>query len=260
MQCDEVHPLCGNCRDYNLECDFSFTSNGISTSSLPPVKIAQLRKPSPHSNTLPSKSHLSNLWNSQTRSDVNTPSAFVTKIQRESPKDGWENTTDKSWSHRAVSQIAISMNTPTDKLLENRLLHHYMLMSSETILRLMGSFNAIENQHQHIPQQWLMSLALSSSSLMDALLGLSAFNLRRLIPSNDKQISIASHKYMTGAISAHVKHLQQGITKDNAEVIFAESFTIASIAVGSHQYLCPDCNEDLPFHWFRPWQGVRTGK
>lgn len=68
----------------------------------------------------------------------------------------------------------------------------------------------------------MTDLALTTPSLMDALLGLSAFHLRCLDPS-DQAISKASHKYVAQAVTSHAKQLRDGINEKNAETMFATS-------------------------------------
>ena len=251
--------MCSSCRHNDLECDFSLTKLRKSTSFLPPVRITPLRKSRAHSGTPSSISRPSSRCGSQTLSDVDFSSMAVTSNRNASKDDSSKSKSEAYLRSRPFSLNSMTMDTPSNRLLELKLLHHFKLKSSETLFRLMGSLKFGQAQSPAPCSRWLMGLAVHSSGLMDALLGFSAFDLRQLEPG-DKQLSYASHKYMTQAIMEHIRQLQRGITEENAEIVFAGSFILAIIAVGSHQYLFMEREEDLPLHWFLPWQGVRAGK
>lgn len=67
------------------------------------------------------------------------------------------------------------MNTPSERLLELRLLHHYITMTSPTFqARRLGDI-LISSSGGNVYANWMMRLALETPSVMDALLGFSAF-------------------------------------------------------------------------------------
>ncbi len=106
---------------------------------------------------------------------------------------------------------------------------------------------------------WMVKLALQNSTVMDALLGFSAFHLRHLNKS-DKDMLYASLKFMNRAISQHARNIRSGITAQNAEICFATSTLIAFYTATSFPLLYNEENEEtpiLPLHWFRHWQGIR---
>ena len=70
-----------------------------------------------------------------------------------------------------------------------------------------------------------MRLALETPSVMDAVLGFSAFHLRYI--NKLDRASNASLIFMTRAISQHAKNIRSGITRENAEICFATSTLIA---------------------------------
>jgi len=100
---------------------------------------------------------------------------------------------------------------------------------------------------------------MTSTGLMDAVLGFAAFNLRGFEPNNTA-LCHASHRYMTRAIAAHNQQLSQGIKEENAEIILAGSFTIAFVTITSHHYLSHEEPQVLPLHWFQPWAGLNASK
>lgn len=111
--------------------------------------------------------------------------------------------------------------TPSDRLLELRLFHHYMQISHAW-----HPPDVARNSLQSTWKQWVASLAMTDHTLMDAILGFSATNLRALYPS-DRLVAQASYKYMQRAISNHAEQVRQGITDENAEVLFATSTFMA---------------------------------
>lgn len=100
---------------------------------------------------------------------------------------------------------------------------------------------------------WVQGLAIRSPSLMDALLGFSAFHLRSQNPS-DQVMARASHSHMVRAISEHAKVLRGGVNADNAQVLFATSTFIAFHAFAGQRFLHGSEKPLLPLHWFYAYQ------
>lgn len=164
--------------------------------------------------------------------------------------------TSKNASARAI-ELRVSPTqifTPADRLLELRLFHHYIEMTSQKFIAVL--LNGQQTSGRHPWTSWIISLSLSSPSLMDAILGLSAYHLRYLNAS-DKAIYAASHKYMARAIDHHARQLRDGINSENAEVIFATSAFIAFHSASEGGFLVCD-NQGIVTHWFHPWQGIRA--
>lgn len=116
------------------------------------------------------------------------------------------------------------VGTPSNRLFELKLFHHYMQMSH-------ASMQLPQNDPprlalQSIWKQWIAGLAMKDDTLMDALLGFAATNLRVLCPS-DRKVANASYHYMLRAITSHAKQVREGINAQNAEVLFATSTFMA---------------------------------
>jgi hypothetical protein len=151
----------------------------------------------------------------------------------------------------------ISVDTPTDRLLELRLFHHYLKMAFTPSTSSLA--DAGDTVGQHTWSIWITELAIDTPTLMDALLGFSAFHLRYLNPFN-RTISEASHKYMVRAISSQAKELREGADENSAEGLFATSALITFHASTNQIFLYGDEGEcRLPLHWFRPYQCARAG-
>ena len=233
-QCDEIHPVCGNCLKHNISCDFTPSRKPGNLLPLQPVKIPPL-----HRNSL--------LKTPSPGSSRNSPSRSSTRTRSPSNSLGSNGKNYSSQSSDSVGHpIPVSMSTPIDRLLELRLFNHYLEKTSQGFVRQMKG--------QGVWTNWITSLALTSPCLMDVVLGFSAFHLRYLAPS-DKAVREASHRYMARGITEHAKQLREGINAENAEVVFATSTFIAFHAASGQRFL--DGN-DLPLHWFRPWQGIRA--
>lgn len=101
----------------------------------------------------------------------------------------------------------------------------------------------------------MTGLAFQSQSLMDALLGFSAFHLRFLNPL-DREMPKVSHNYMLRALSGHALDLRNGLNEKNAETVFATSTFVAFHASMSHKLLTDSLGP--PLHWFRPYQGIKA--
>jgi hypothetical protein len=106
----------------------------------------------------------------------------------------------------------VSVDTPTDRLLELRLLHHYLKMASTSSATSLA--DAGDTAGQHTWSTWITDLAVNTPTLMVALLGFSAFHLRYLSPF-DQTISEASHKYMLRAITSQAKQLREGVDENS---------------------------------------------
>lgn len=150
--------------------------------------------------------------------------------------------------------IPSQMNTPPDQLLDMRLFHHYLEMTSDTYQKAHREQDSETNEISTKWVRWIVPLATRSQNVLDALLSLSAFHLRYLNVA-DRGVVRAGHKYITKAIEGHSRQLRGGINAYNAEEVIATSICVA-FYVTSGRHL-PDGEQDLS-HWFQPWQGLRA--
>ncbi|KAI8651840.1 hypothetical protein NCS55_01430600 [Fusarium keratoplasticum] len=112
------------------------------------------------------------------------------------------------------------------------------------------------SKDQRIWSGWLLDLALIEPSLMDAILGVTAFHLRRLAPY-DKQISDASHVYMARAIKSHTEQVNRGFTTENAAALLATGTFIMFHASANQAFLDQSrSGYRLPLHWFYPFKNA----
>ncbi|KAH8816212.1 hypothetical protein F5884DRAFT_213946 [Xylogone sp. PMI_703] len=226
VKCDETRPSCNNCVKHGIECDLTPPAASLTIRPLQRVRIPRLH-------TVKEPKYVSIKETSPTLSVVSSSS---------SSRDGLS------------PSLAMQMFTPADRLLELRLFHHYRTMASKSFLP--ASFPS-KGLDRHPWSTWVSTLAVSTPSLMDAIIGFSAFHLRLLSP-DDKSISQASHKYMARSIVRHSKELQLGINERNVETLFATSVFIALHASVSQRFLAGAEEEKLPVHWFRPYRGVKA--
>lgn len=239
--CDEIHPVCGGCKKYDLQCDFNTSTKDKGLESLPPVQIPTLQRSGSDTSLISCSSPSETLIISSSSSSSPAP-ALMDAV--------------RDWNSKQSNLWAMTMHTPQERMLELRLMHHFTTMISSTIFRLIG--NSRQLYRRDFFARWLTDIAMQKPELMDGLLGFSAFNLRKLEGGTDKELSLASHHYMTTAIKAHSEELKKGISHENAEILFAGGALIAFASVSSHEYLFPDQDYSLPMHWFRPWLGVRS--
>lgn len=161
------------------------------------------------------------------------------------------------------------MDTPSNKLFELKLFHHYMQMPQKSIQWQQDS--RPKHTLQGVWKQWIASLAMKDDTLMDALLAFSAASLRILCPS-DRWAANASSYYMLRTITSHARQVRYGINPQNAEVLFATSTFIALSAsmtpagevsgpplhVSVLLYFSSHLTNHLAIQWFRTQQGTRA--
>lgn len=160
----------------------------------------------------------------------------------------------RSHSPNLPSQI----NTPPNRLLDMRLFHHYLELTSGGYLNAFGTQHASDESTTALRAtwfNWIVGVAKESAHLMDALLALSAFHLQHVHVA-DPAVVAAGHVYMARSIQEHSRQLRQGINSENAEAVFATSTCIAFF-VTSGRHVDDNGEQDLDLlHWFQPWQGV----
>lgn len=132
------------------------------------------------------------------------------------------------------------IGTPSDRLLELRLFHHYHWMTGNS------------SHGQQAWSKWIASLAVATPSVMDAVLGFSAFHLRRL-GENNKEMREASHMYMALAIRSHKEQITAGFNNDNAAALVACGALILFHTTVNQSYISSTSDHQLPLHWLRPF-------
>ncbi|KAK0121080.1 hypothetical protein ONS96_011262 [Cadophora gregata f. sp. sojae] len=254
-----------NCSKHDLECDFSPSKDRspalpLPPVKLPPVKIPPLRRSRESSLAFSESSGLSGSASPADSDSSAISTSIVVRNKDSKPSLAYPPTMDDFTLLQMLQNnqsIPMHMGTPSDRLLDLRLMHHFMSMSPRTYFKLLGPASVDElTATRTIYVNWIMRLAFTNQDLMDALLGFSAFNLRRL-DSTDRTLAQASHVYLTRAISAHAAELSKGISSNNGEVLFATACLIAFTSISSQQYISASPN-GLPLHWFQPWNGPRA--
>lgn len=97
---------------------------------------------------------------------------------------------------------------------------------------------------------WIVQEASQSPSVMEALLGFSAFHLRRH-HKHDEALRDASHRFMARAIKRHREQLRAGFNDSNAASIVATCALVTFHSSVNHSLLSPDDGgHRLPVHWF----------
>ncbi|KAH7346477.1 hypothetical protein BKA65DRAFT_502535 [Rhexocercosporidium sp. MPI-PUGE-AT-0058] len=260
MKCDETHPICMNCSKHDLECDFSPSRDRAPTRPLPPIKLPPVKIP-----PLRRSPDSPGIRESASPVDPGPSSLPSSMVLRNKEVIATSPTNPQTVIDLSILQqnqsIPMHMSTPSDRLLDLKLMHHFMSMSPRTYFKLLGPAPVGQmpdelNATRTIYVNWIMRLAFTNQDLMDALLGFSAFNLRRL-DSSDRTLAQASHVYLTRAISAHASQLSKGINDNNGEVLFATACLIAFTSISSQQYISSS-QSGLPMHWFQPWNGPRA--
>ncbi|KAJ3467788.1 hypothetical protein MRS44_005352 [Fusarium solani] len=131
------------------------------------------------------------------------------------------------------------VGTPEDRLLDLRLFYHYLEMTTRsTDVQISWAF-------------WIVQEASRSPSVMEALLGFSAFHLRRH-HKRDETLRDASHRFMARAIQRHREQLRAGFNDSNAASIVATCALVTFHSSVNHSLLSSDDGgHRLPVHWFR---------
>ena len=144
LQCDEVHPRCGNCNKHGVTCDFDNPES-----------------PTPHSQCSPSKSP---------RTAFSPTSAPGASLQASS-------SSTVAPFYRNPSEIIRATSSPNaSRRLELRLIHHYTLTTCST-------FSETDDE-KVAWQVDIPTLAYDAGHLMDAILAVSALHLRALNPTD----------------------------------------------------------------------------
>ncbi|RSL45092.1 hypothetical protein CEP51_016138 [Fusarium floridanum] len=134
------------------------------------------------------------------------------------------------------------VGTPDDRLLDLRLFCHYLEMTTRsTDIQMSWAF-------------WIVQEASQSPSVMDALLGFSAFHLRRH-HKHDEALRDASHRFMARAIKRHREQLRAGFNDTNAASIVATCALVTFHSSVNHAFLdSEEAGQRQPVRWFRSFQ------
>ncbi|KAJ0298201.1 hypothetical protein COL5a_007765 [Colletotrichum fioriniae] len=147
--------------------------------------------------------------------------------------------------------------------LKARFFRHYLAMTA-----------AYPSTDQQSWSSWITDLAVTDSTLMDAVLGFAAFHLRRSAALDDISgssscinpyavaVSEASHAYMARAIEAHSRQIvREGINAQNAPVVMATCTIIMFHTSANQSFLDssgPEAGFRVPHHWFTPFRNVNA--
>jgi hypothetical protein len=232
IQCDEVHPKCGNCLKHGVPCDFE---DPEVLEELVITATPGLAADSPSSTILSS-------------TDGRTP-----LLIHPSPA-----ITPATPLYIRPSTALSTTTSPNNRLLELRLMHQYTSMTSRTLL---VNSNVTEDIWQNIVPRMAFG---GANYLADAILAVAALHLRSLNP-DDKDLVRASHSYMASSLSEYMASLNGGINESNAESLFITASLIAFQSTASRIFIRdeadpgdPLSNYALPLSWFHSFQGVKT--
>ncbi|KAK1724781.1 uncharacterized protein BDZ83DRAFT_327737 [Colletotrichum acutatum] len=158
----------------------------------------------------------------------------------------------------------VLVDTMTDGL-KARFFRHYLDMTA-----------AYPSTDQQSWSSWITDLAVTDSTLMDAVIGFAAFHLRRSSASDDSSgngsntyavaVSEASHAYMARAIEAHSRLIvREGINAQNAPVVMATCTIIMFHTSANQSFLDSsgggpgaETGYRVPHHWFTPFRNVNA--
>ncbi|KAH6981470.1 hypothetical protein EDB80DRAFT_657609 [Ilyonectria destructans] len=239
IKCDEVQPACSNCVRKEIPCDYFETVRASINEPKQRIMIPPLRRNSPeYEPPLPVGRKTREREEREDREERDlTSSPTTSSLSEPSPPN-----LPTLLANCCPAPVAI--NTPSDRLIELRLLSHYQTMTSQS------------PKHQASWSIWTLDMAMASPLVMDSLLGFTAFHLRRL-GNRDWGVREASHKYMARAIRCHKEESGVGLSEANAASMIASCAFILFHTSTNQEYLQSAAGPQLPLHWFRPWQSAR---
>lgn len=141
-----------------------------------------------------------------------------------------------------LEHLPITVGTPVNRRLELRIFHHYQKMTSYA------------SYGQQAWSKWIGNLAVATPDVMNAVLGFSAFHLRRQVGEDDMEVREASHRYMALAIRSHAEEIARGFGEDNAATLIACGALILFHTSVNQSFISGKAGHQLPMHWFRPFQ------
>ncbi|KAL8397636.1 hypothetical protein RB594_004373, partial [Gaeumannomyces avenae] len=234
IKCDEVHPRCGNCMKHGVDCDFEHP--GALRASSDGAPAASQR--------------------------IGVPGAAVT---------GSSTSTTPLYRAPAAAGVLSHTTPATSRLLELRLMHHFISVTSGTLN--IAAPVAEEVWRDAVPQ---IAFAAGSQHLADGILAVAALHLRSLNP-RDQEVVRASHAYMASSLREYSDVLTRGINASNAESLFLTSTLIAIQSTATRVFtkdesiVVPHPADGsvarnraalgvygLPLSWFHSFQGVKA--
>jgi hypothetical protein len=129
------------------------------------------------------------------------------------------------------------ISSPAERLLECQLLHHFLEMTQKT------------TDIQAAWSYWVLEQATHSPCVLNGILGISAFHLRRF-NEFDKTLEAASYEYMARAIEGHRKDLKGGMNKGNTSNVAAACVIVSIHANVNGCYLADQNDHRMPHDWF----------
>ncbi|CAH0059714.1 unnamed protein product [Clonostachys solani] len=235
LQCDEVHPRCGNCVKHGVPCDFEAPEVADELAPVAtPVSVS----------TVPS-------------TPIPMQPPIPVAAGRLSP--GLEPITPALLS-QPTNLTRPNTSNQADRLMELRLMHQYTNVTAKTLL----------NNSPEVDEVWqrvVPNMAFEGRQyLADAILSVAALHLRSENPQ-DKALVRASHAYTASTLAEYCASLEKGINAENAEALFLTATLIAFQSVASRIFAKDDTDADpddpssryaLPLPWFHAFQGVKT--
>jgi hypothetical protein len=281
IKCDEVHPRCGNCVKHGVPCDFE--SRDVLDDLAPPLSIASSTStsttaPSTANNSAtasvapsvstsitstaesPRGSTTASLNVPRTPSLQPSPGPAPTPTPAPIPAPAPAHVPRTPLTAQAPFTATSSSAGQVDRLLELRLMHQYITITSKTLLT--KSPVAEDVWQKTVPQTAFQGRPY----LVDAMLSVAALHLRSQNPE-DKTLVRASHAYAASTFSEYCAALNNGITPENAEALFLTAALISFQSAASRIFTKDDAEADsggassrytLPTAWFHAFQGVKT--
>ncbi|KAI1269214.1 hypothetical protein F5Y18DRAFT_423458 [Xylariaceae sp. FL1019] len=245
IKCDEVHPRCGNCSKHGVPCDFEHPNIKDTYTPASNKSDSEIQRPpsSASASAPPSVAHdgsPSNTTEHTTPTMAATPSANV-----------------PMYKNPDLNPLPSRSNK--NRMLELRLLHHYITVTSETL----AISSPVSTISEKIWRETVPHLAFSGAGYVaDALLAVAALHMRSINP-RDREVVQAGHSYMASTLSEYGASLREGITEINAESLFLTAALIAFQSTASRIFAREDVSEpnnvySLPMAWFHSFQGVKA--
>ncbi|KAH8738426.1 hypothetical protein BGZ61DRAFT_489336 [Ilyonectria robusta] len=219
IKCDESQPACSNCIRKEIKCNYFETVRTTTSGPKQRIRIPPLERSTSPEEALPALI-LQGSWGPNLSSSDRISTALVN-----------------------YCPYPATVGTPRDSLLDLRLFHHYHTMAAKS------------SAAQKLWSIWTVDMAVNSATVMDAVLGFSAFHLRRL-GSRDLDICEASHKYMIRAIRSHKEQVQLGLNESNAAPMIVSCALILFHTTMNQDFLTIKSGPQLPLHWFHPFQSA----
>jgi hypothetical protein len=224
IQCDEVHPACGNCSKHGVACDFG------DPGALGP---------------------------SQSRRQSSESSSVVKYSSPASPASG-SSSSVVPFYHSPESTSTISTFTASSRGLEMRLLHNYTAMTSKTL----ASVNTAAMEQAWMFS--VPDMAFETPCLMDAILAVSALHMRAqnphdhsLVRASHGYMASALSQYSSALMSGVNASNAEALFSTSALIAFQASASRRFLEEDGEQGFGPN-SYSLPVQWFHSFQGVKT--